>query len=221
MTIKRSRAELFSYLGAPLNNVQWSWGAVRETDGSVFLVVWHGYGARLWGSRLSASSFRPAPKGRAIAEETPPPSPLQHHRHQHEHMHNERCSGDGVRAKRTYGIGFRNAEHHSHQQDKYGRQREFDQGRRNETVQDRGAAGSKHPGHRRPARSRPAAGGGCWHLTVSDAIRESLGSDLRPRSRIPPPRPTLSARLSEQEPPRRRPAHRRWPVTRFRARRDL
>jgi hypothetical protein len=29
---------LFSYLGAPLNNVQWSWGAVR--DGSVFLVVW-------------------------------------------------------------------------------------------------------------------------------------------------------------------------------------
>src|SRR5882762_9763859 len=40
MTIKRSRAELFSYLGAPLNNVQWSWGAVRETDGSVFLVVW-------------------------------------------------------------------------------------------------------------------------------------------------------------------------------------
>jgi hypothetical protein len=40
MTIKRSRAELFSYIGAPLNNVQWSWGAVRETDGSVFLVVW-------------------------------------------------------------------------------------------------------------------------------------------------------------------------------------
>jgi hypothetical protein len=40
MTIKRSRAELFSYIGAPLNNVQWSWGAVRETDSSVFLVVW-------------------------------------------------------------------------------------------------------------------------------------------------------------------------------------
>jgi hypothetical protein len=40
MTVKRSRAELFTYLGAPLNNVQWSWGAVRETDGSVFLAVW-------------------------------------------------------------------------------------------------------------------------------------------------------------------------------------
>jgi hypothetical protein len=40
MTIKKSRAELFGYLGAPLNNVQWSWGALREIDGAVFLVVW-------------------------------------------------------------------------------------------------------------------------------------------------------------------------------------
>ena len=31
---------MFSYLGAPLLNVQWSWGAVREIDGAVFLVVW-------------------------------------------------------------------------------------------------------------------------------------------------------------------------------------
>jgi hypothetical protein len=38
--MKRSRADLFSYIGAPLNNVQWSWGAVREADGAVFLVVW-------------------------------------------------------------------------------------------------------------------------------------------------------------------------------------
>jgi hypothetical protein len=77
-------------------------------------------------------------------------------------MHKERCSGDGVRAKRTYGIGFRNAQHHSHQQDKYGRQREFDQGRRNETVQDRGAAGSKHPaiGGRLDRGGRPVGGAG-------------------------------------------------------------
>ena len=38
--MKRSRAHLFKYLGAPLRNVQWSWGAVRESDGAVFLVVW-------------------------------------------------------------------------------------------------------------------------------------------------------------------------------------
>jgi hypothetical protein len=38
--MKRSRAEMFAYLGAPLKNVQWSWGAVRESDGAVFLVVW-------------------------------------------------------------------------------------------------------------------------------------------------------------------------------------
>lgn len=32
--------ELFSYLGAPLANNRWSWGAVRKTDGAVFLRVW-------------------------------------------------------------------------------------------------------------------------------------------------------------------------------------
>src|SRR5262249_13162431 len=38
--MKRSRADMFAYLGAPLKNVQWSWGAVRPSDGAVFLVVW-------------------------------------------------------------------------------------------------------------------------------------------------------------------------------------
>jgi hypothetical protein len=38
--MKRSRVELFSYLGAPLKNVQWSWGSVRPSDSAVFLVVW-------------------------------------------------------------------------------------------------------------------------------------------------------------------------------------
>lgn len=31
---------LFKELGAPLHNVMWSWGAVRELDGIVFLRVW-------------------------------------------------------------------------------------------------------------------------------------------------------------------------------------
>jgi hypothetical protein len=31
---------LFRQVGAPLKNVRWSWGAVRERDGAVFLRVW-------------------------------------------------------------------------------------------------------------------------------------------------------------------------------------
>ena len=31
---------LFARVGAPLNNVRWSWGAVRPADGAVFLRVW-------------------------------------------------------------------------------------------------------------------------------------------------------------------------------------
>ena len=57
MTIKRSRAELFSYLGAPLNNVQWSLGAVRETDGSVFLVVWQDENLRRGARSYSTRSY--------------------------------------------------------------------------------------------------------------------------------------------------------------------
>ena len=33
-------AELFDRLGAPLQNVRWSWGSVRAADGSVVLRVW-------------------------------------------------------------------------------------------------------------------------------------------------------------------------------------
>lgn len=32
--------ELFAYLGARLANNRWSWGAVRQADGAVFLRVW-------------------------------------------------------------------------------------------------------------------------------------------------------------------------------------
>lgn len=35
-----SPAEMFVTLGAPLNNVRWSWGSVRDSDGTVFLRVW-------------------------------------------------------------------------------------------------------------------------------------------------------------------------------------
>src|SRR4051812_38084050 len=35
-----NRKDLFELLGAPLNNYQWSWGAVRQEDGAVFLCAW-------------------------------------------------------------------------------------------------------------------------------------------------------------------------------------
>jgi hypothetical protein len=35
-----SQSRLFASLGAPLRNVRWSWGAVRPSDGTVFLRVW-------------------------------------------------------------------------------------------------------------------------------------------------------------------------------------
>ena len=38
--MKRSRADLFQFLGAPLRNPQWSWGALRPRDQTLFLVVW-------------------------------------------------------------------------------------------------------------------------------------------------------------------------------------
>jgi hypothetical protein len=38
--MKRSRADLFKHVGAPLHNPQWSWGAERPSDNVLFLVVW-------------------------------------------------------------------------------------------------------------------------------------------------------------------------------------
>ena len=32
--------DVFRKLGAPLNNMRWSWGAVRPVDGNVFLRIW-------------------------------------------------------------------------------------------------------------------------------------------------------------------------------------
>ena len=44
---------MFAYLGAPLNNVQWSWGSIREPDGAVFLVVWQDESHRRNGRQIS------------------------------------------------------------------------------------------------------------------------------------------------------------------------
>jgi len=33
-------SEMFKRLGAPLVNTRWSWGAIRASDGAVFLRVW-------------------------------------------------------------------------------------------------------------------------------------------------------------------------------------
>jgi hypothetical protein len=35
-----SKSSFFAYLGAPLKNTRWSWGAQRASDGAVFLCVW-------------------------------------------------------------------------------------------------------------------------------------------------------------------------------------
>lgn len=46
-----SQAELFRSLGAPLNNVRWSWGSVRKADGAVFLRVWQDDTIKIEGKR--------------------------------------------------------------------------------------------------------------------------------------------------------------------------
>ena len=44
-----SLTQHFKKLGAPLKNSRWSWGAVRESDGVVFLRVWQDQKVRLDG----------------------------------------------------------------------------------------------------------------------------------------------------------------------------
>ena len=53
-------SDLFGYLGAPLANSRWSWGAVRETDGVAFLRVWQDEEQKVGGryfTRISANAF--------------------------------------------------------------------------------------------------------------------------------------------------------------------
>lgn len=58
-----SQAEMFEKLGAPLNNVRWSWGSVRASDGAVFLRVWQDGTEKIEGKRyIWISEVNPAPE---------------------------------------------------------------------------------------------------------------------------------------------------------------
>jgi hypothetical protein len=51
---------LFTYLGAPLTNSRWSWGAIRNSDGAVFLRVWQDEGLKIEGrpfTRITANAY--------------------------------------------------------------------------------------------------------------------------------------------------------------------
>jgi hypothetical protein len=53
-------SDLFKSLGAPLANQRWSWGAVRKSDGAVFLRVWQDEAQKIdnrWFSQVSFSEF--------------------------------------------------------------------------------------------------------------------------------------------------------------------
>lgn len=49
--------DLFSYLGTPLANQRWSWGAVRISDGAVFLRVWQDEQRKIDGSWFTQITF--------------------------------------------------------------------------------------------------------------------------------------------------------------------
>lgn len=49
--------DLFAYLGAPLANPRWSWGAVRPADGAVFLRVWQDEQRKIAGAGFSQVTF--------------------------------------------------------------------------------------------------------------------------------------------------------------------
>jgi hypothetical protein len=53
---------IFKYLGAPLANSRWSWGAVRPVDGAVFLRVWQDEvrksGQRYWARVTAIALFQ-------------------------------------------------------------------------------------------------------------------------------------------------------------------
>jgi hypothetical protein len=48
---------LFAFLGAPLANQRWSWGAVRPTDGAVILRVWQDEGRKIDGAAFTQITF--------------------------------------------------------------------------------------------------------------------------------------------------------------------
>jgi hypothetical protein len=44
-----NKTDLFKYLGAPLANQRWSWGARRVRDGAIFLFTWQDESKRIEG----------------------------------------------------------------------------------------------------------------------------------------------------------------------------
>lgn len=49
--------DFFAYLGAPLVNQRWSWGAVRPGDGAIFLRVWQDEERKIEGSWFTQITF--------------------------------------------------------------------------------------------------------------------------------------------------------------------
>jgi hypothetical protein len=49
--------DFFSSLGAPLTNQRWSWGAVRPSDGTVFLRVWQDEERKVGGAWFTKITF--------------------------------------------------------------------------------------------------------------------------------------------------------------------
>ncbi len=64
-----SPKEMFEYLGAELNNPRWSWGSVRESDGTVFLRVWQDGTYKIDGKRYIWVSAESPPAGDLGASE--------------------------------------------------------------------------------------------------------------------------------------------------------
>jgi hypothetical protein len=56
----------FAYLGAPLVNQRWSWGAIRPSDGAVFLRVWQDEQRKIEGNWFAQVTFT-----KSFAENTP------------------------------------------------------------------------------------------------------------------------------------------------------
>ena|SRR5579862_9632689 len=48
-----TQSQVFAHLGAPLANVRWSWGAQRQRDGAVFLLVWQDESKRIEGKHYT------------------------------------------------------------------------------------------------------------------------------------------------------------------------
>jgi putative restriction endonuclease len=48
-----NKTDLFNYLGAPLSNPRWSWGARRAKDGAIFLFAWQDESKRIEGKRYT------------------------------------------------------------------------------------------------------------------------------------------------------------------------